>query len=52
MLTMPVSARCKAWVCSHSLAGIARSNFAGSTEVLLLRLSGVVRYKYLCQADH
>jgi hypothetical protein len=35
-VSIPVAAQCKAWVCGHSLAGIAGSNFAGGTDVCLL----------------
>jgi len=33
-----VAAPSKAWICSHSLAGIADSNPAGRTDVCLLRV--------------
>jgi hypothetical protein len=32
----PLAARSKAWVCGHSLAGIAGSNPAGGMDVCLL----------------
>jgi hypothetical protein len=35
-LPIPVTARSKAWVCSHLLAGIAGSNFARSVDPCLL----------------
>ena len=33
---MPIAARSKAWVCCHSLAGIAGSNPNGEMDVYLL----------------
>ena len=33
---MPVAARCKAWVCGLSLAGIAGSNPAGGMGICVL----------------
>jgi hypothetical protein len=40
----PVGARSKAWVCGHSLAGIAGSNPAGGMDVCLL-------WVLLCQVE-
>jgi hypothetical protein len=47
-----MAALCKAWVCGHSLDGIASSNLAGGMDVCLLRVLCVVRQKYLRRADH
>jgi ABC-type uncharacterized transport system permease subunit len=33
---IPVAAQSKAWVCSHSLAGVVGSNPAGGMDVCLL----------------
>ena len=35
-LPIPVAARCKAWACGRSLAGVAGSNFAGSMDVCVV----------------
>jgi hypothetical protein len=35
---MPVTARCKAWGCGHSLARITGSDPAGARDVFLLRV--------------
>ena len=47
-----VAARSKAWVCGHSLAGIAGSNSAGGMDVCLWWLLCVVRQRSLRRADH
>ena len=39
---IPVAVRSKAWVCGHSLAGIAGSNPAGGMDVCLLWMLCVV----------
>jgi hypothetical protein len=40
---MSVAARCKAWVCGRSLAGIVGPNPAGGMDVCLLWMLCVVR---------
>ena len=45
---MPVVARCKAWVCDRSLAGIAGTNAAGTWMTVSCVLSGTG----LCVAAH
>jgi hypothetical protein len=47
-----VVARSKAWVCGHSLAGMAGSNPTGDMDVCLLCLLYVVGYRSLRRADH
>jgi len=36
LMSIPVAARSKAWVYTHSLAGIAGSNLAGGMDACLL----------------
>jgi hypothetical protein len=43
-MLVPVAARSKMWVYSHSIAGIAGSNPTGSLDVCLLWMMCVVRY--------
>jgi hypothetical protein len=43
LLPIPVAARSKAWDCGRSLAGIAGSNPAGSTDICLLKMLCFVR---------
>jgi hypothetical protein len=49
---IPMAARSKAWVCGHSVVGIAGSNRAGGIDVCLLWVLCVVRYRCLWRADH
>jgi hypothetical protein len=52
ILTDPVAAPSKSWVCSRLLAGIAGSNSAGDMVVCLLWVLYFVRYRSLRRADH
>jgi hypothetical protein len=52
ILPIPVAARSKAWVCGHSLAGIAVSNTAKGMYVCLMWVLCVVRWRSLRRADH
>ena len=49
---MPVAARSKACVCGRSLAGIAGSNLAESTDIFLSWMLCVFGYRCLRRADH
>jgi hypothetical protein len=42
-LPIPVAARIKAWLCGHSLTGIAGSNPTGGMDVCLLCVLCVIR---------
>jgi hypothetical protein len=42
-MPIPVAVQSKAWVCGHSIAGIAGSNSAGGMDVCLLCLLRVVQ---------
>ena len=47
-----MAVRPKAWVCGSLLAGTAASNSVGNTDICLLRVLCVVRYRSLYRADH
>jgi hypothetical protein len=47
-----VAARSKAWVCGHSLAGVGISNTIRSTDVCLVGVLCIVKYRSLRRADH
>ena len=49
---MPLAARSKAWVCDRSFAGIVGMKPAEGTDACLVWMLGVVRYRFLCRADH
>ena len=44
--------RSKAWGCGRFFVEIVGSNPGGGMDVYLLRVLFVVRYRFLCQADH
>jgi hypothetical protein len=48
---IPVAARCKAWVCGRSLAGVAVSNPSGSMDTVSKELCDA-RWRSLRRADH
>jgi hypothetical protein len=52
ILAILVAARCKAWICRRSLAGIVISNPAGGMEVCFLWVLCVVTQGSLRRADH
>jgi hypothetical protein len=51
-MPIPVAARSATCVCSRSFVGIAGSNPTGDTDVCLLWVLCVVRWRFLWQADH
>jgi len=51
-LPIPVTTQSKAWVCGRSLARIVGLNPTRGTDVCLLRVLCVVRWRFLCRAGH